>query len=228
MRRADRLFQIVQLLRRATATTAAQLATELEVSERTIYRDVQDLVLSGIPIQGEAGVGYALPAHFELPPMMFSAAEIEALSLGARMVQSWADPDLARAARSALSRIENVVPPELGERLQNSKMFAPDFHIDRATMDRMQQMRVALEASTVLLLVYRDEQGKTTERRVRPLGLFYWGATWTAVCWCELRCDFRTFRLDRITEVTATDQTFAAESGRQLDDFLARVRGESC
>jgi len=227
MRRADRLFQIVQLLRRATATTAAQLATELEVSERTIYRDVQDLIGSGIPIQGEAGVGYALPVHFELPPLMFSTGEIEALSLGARMVQSWADEDLARAARSALSKIENVVPEELAERLHKSVMFAPDFHIDRATMQRMREVRAAIGDSTVLALSYGDEHGAMTERHVHPLGLFYWGASWTAVCWCELRDDFRTFRLDRMTELAATERTFAAQPGRRLEDFLIRVRGEN-
>lgn len=224
MRRADRLFQIVQLLRQTTATTAAQLATELEVSERTIYRDVQDLIGSGIPIQGEAGVGYALPAHFELPPLMFRTAELEALSLGARMVQSWADEDLARAARSALSKIENVVPDELAERLRNSVLFAPDFHVDRTTMQRMQMIRAAIAAMDVLALSYRDEQDATTERHVQPLGLFYWGASWTAVCWCELRDDFRTFRLDRMRELNPSGRSFAPQPGRRLEDFLARVR----
>ena len=107
MRRADRLFRIVQRLRRRGATTAAQLAEALEVSERTIYRDVRDLVLSGVPIQGEAGVGYALPRDFDLPPLMFSEEEIEALVLGARIVQAWGDKRLARAAEEALSKIES-------------------------------------------------------------------------------------------------------------------------
>jgi predicted DNA-binding transcriptional regulator YafY len=226
MRRADRLFQIVQLLRRSRATTAAQLAVELEVSERTVYRDVQDLARSGIPIQGEAGVGYALPVHFELPPLMFSAGELEALVLGARMVQGWADEDLARAARSALSRIENVLPEVLAGKLADSKLFVPDFHNHRQSQARFGVVRQALDERAVLQLDYADEQGKTTRRAVRPLGLFYWGKTWTLVGWCELRADFRSFRLDRIVLATKLARTFADEPGKRLEEFLARVRCE--
>src|SRR5690349_8425945 len=202
MRRADRLFQIVQLLRRSRATTAAQLATELEVSERTIYRDVQDLAISGVPIQGEAGVGYALPVHFELPPLMFDAAEIEALVLGARMVQGWSDDQLARAARSALSKIENVLPESLAAQLESSKLFVPDFHVDREQRSTMVNVRQGLDQDRVLRLDYVDEQGRRSSRAVRPLGLFYWGGGWTLLAWCELRTDFRSFRLDRFAAVT--------------------------
>lgn len=226
MRRADRLFQIVQMLRRSRVTTAAQLSVELEVSERTIYRDVQDLLRSGMPIQGEAGVGYALPAHFELPPLMFTEAEIEALTLGARMVQGWTDAHLAKAARSALSRIENVLPDALAERLLGSKMFVPDFHQDSAAMAWMRPVREAVDGKRVLHIVYRDEQGQESQRDVRPLGMHYWGAVWTIVCFCELRQDFRTFRLDRLSDVQQTDRGFADEPGRTLEDFLARVRCE--
>jgi predicted DNA-binding transcriptional regulator YafY len=224
MRRADRLFQIVQLLRRSRATTAAQLATELEVSERTIYRDVQDLALSGVPIQGEAGVGYALPVHFELPPLMFDAAEIEALVLGARMVQGWTDDQLARAARSALSKIENVLPEALAARLETSKLFVPDFHVDRGQREQMRSVRQGLDESRVLRLDYGDELGRRSSRAVRPLGLFYWGGSWTLLGWCELRTDFRSFRLDRIAAVELLARTFAPEDGRRLEDFLDRMR----
>jgi predicted DNA-binding transcriptional regulator YafY len=120
VRRADRLFQIVQLLRRERAVTAAQLAAELEVSERTVYRDVQDLVVNGVPIQGEAGVGYALPASFDLPPLMFDSEEIQALVLGARMVMSWSDARLASAAKSALAKVEHVLPPRAPRRTASS------------------------------------------------------------------------------------------------------------
>lgn len=226
MRRADRLFQIVQLLRRSRATTAADLARELQVSVRTIYRDVEDLGRSGVPIQGEAGVGYALPRHFELPPLMFGSTEIEALVLGARMVQSWGDDQLARAARSALSRIENVLPPALAERLTTSRLFAPDFHLFRASQGPLQPLREALEASRVVSFAYVDEDGRQSRRDVRPLGLFYWGRTWTLVAWCELRADFRSFRVDRIDACAVHDRTFTAEAGRRLEDFLSRVRAE--
>ncbi|HEX5053618.1 MAG TPA: helix-hairpin-helix domain-containing protein [Planctomycetota bacterium] len=226
MRRADRLFQIVQLLRRSRATTAAQLGTELGVSERTIYRDVQDLLLSGIPVQGEAGVGYALPPHFELPPLMFDGPEIEALALGARMVQGWSDESLARAARSALRKIENVLPQALAERVEQSRLFVPDFHVPKDQMAALQQAREALDAHRVLRLGYRDEHGRRSRRHVRPLGLFYWGRTWTLLGWCELRVDFRSFRLDRIVASTMLARTFVDEPGKRLEDFLARMTHE--
>ena len=226
MRRADRLFQIVQLLRRDRATTAARLSAELEVSERTVYRDVRDLLASGVAIQGEAGVGYMLPSHFDLPPLMFTADELEALALGARMVQAFTDDDLARAARSVLAKVEHVVPQSLARRLDDTKLFVPDFYIDRAHHSSMQTLRQGLEARRVVHLNYRDENGAATRRDVRPLGLFYWGKSWTLVAWCELRTDFRSFRLDRIVLAELRVRTFADEPGRTLDAFLARVTQE--
>ena len=129
MRRADRLFRIVQRLRRRGATTARQLAEALEVSERTVYRDIRDLLVSGVPILGEAGVGYALDRSYELPPLMFDEEEIEALVLGARVVSAWADKKLARAAEEALKKIETVLPPRLKSKLADSALMAPDFHV---------------------------------------------------------------------------------------------------
>lgn len=224
MRRADRLFQIVQLLRRGRAVTAAQLATELEVSARTVYRDVQDLMAAGVPIQGEAGVGYALPAHFELPPLMFDGQELQAIVLGARMVQGWSDAELARAARSALRKIEDVLPPALAERIESNKLFVPDFHIGEQQHAAMTAVRAGLDQNRVLQLDYADERSQRTARAVRPLGLFYWGGTWTLAAWCELRRDFRNFRLDRIANVILTSRAFAAEAGKRLEDFFARMQ----
>src|ERR1700736_2952047 len=129
MRRADRLFRIVQLLRRRKLTTAKQLADELEVSERTVYRDVADLVGSGVPIRGEAGVGYALERGFDLPPLMFTEDELEALVLGARVVESWADASLAQAARQVLEKVEAVLPERLQDRVSRAALFAPGFHV---------------------------------------------------------------------------------------------------
>src|SRR5476651_1733770 len=125
MRRADRLFRLVQVLRARRFATAASLAEALEVSQRTVYRDVRDLLLSGVPIQGEAGVGYALDRSFELPPLMFDEEEIEALVLGARIVRAWADPKLARAAEEALQKIEGVLPPKLKQKLAEAALYAP-------------------------------------------------------------------------------------------------------
>ena len=145
MRRADRLFQVIQLLRRRNVVTAAWLATELEVSERTVYRDVRDLVMSGVPIEGEAGVGYMLRRGFDLPPLMFTEAEIEAMALGARIVTSWGDASLAKAAGEALARVESVLPDRLRSRLNETRLFAPGFHVPRGVMRSLEDRMQAVE-----------------------------------------------------------------------------------
>jgi len=226
MRRADRLFQIVQLLRRGRATTAAQIAGELEVSERTIYRDVQDLVCSGVPIQGEAGVGYALPAHFDLPPLMFDAQEIAALVLGARMVESWSDRALAASAKSALRKVGHVLPERLAAKIEKNRLYAPEPQLREDEDGRMILVRQALDELVVLHMSYEDMLGDRTERDVRPLGLFFWGRTWTLAAWCELRKGFRSFRLDRMQSIELTKRTFESEPGQTLEDFFALVRTE--
>ena len=202
MRRADRLFQIVQRLRRRGAVvTAAALARELEVSERTIYRDVADLVASGVPITGEAGVGYRLPrGAFDLPPLMFTEEEIEALVLGARVVESWADPALARAAADVLAKVEVVLPAALRERIAGATLFALNLRERQAVGDRLTTLRAAVRERRKIRLSYVDGGGQPTARTVWPLGLFYWGLTWTTGAYCELRDGFRNFRLDRITQ----------------------------
>ncbi len=221
MRRADRLFQVIQLLRRRNVVTAAWLATELEVSERTIYRDVRDLVLSGVPIEGEAGVGYMLRRGFDLPPLMFTDPEIEAMVLGARIVTSWGDAALAKAAGEALARVESVLPERLRLRLQDTRLFAPGFHVPRAVIDRLPQLRSALESQRKVRLEYTSADGSETERIVRPIGLFFWGYGWSLAAWCELRSGFRSFRLDRIRAIEVLDVRFQDERGRTLDDFLS-------
>jgi predicted DNA-binding transcriptional regulator YafY len=226
VRRADRLFQIVQRLRGRAPVTAATLAGELEVSARTIYRDVQDLIVSGVPIQGEAGVGYALPRSFDLPPLMFDEAEIEALVLGARIVESWADAELARAARNVLSKVEVVLPPRLRDRIPDTVLFAPGFHVRKATSEGLSELRAAIKARRKVALAYRDRGEAATERTVQPLGVFYWGASWSLGAWCELRRDFRNFRLDRVTKLEVTPETFADEPGRTLRDFFQHYREE--
>jgi predicted DNA-binding transcriptional regulator YafY len=223
MRRADRLFQIVTKLRRRGATTAAQLAETLEVSERTIYRDVRDLVLSGVPILGEAGVGYALPRGFDLPPLMFTDEEIEALVLGARMVQAWADKRLARAAEDALAKVEQALPQRLQSRIAEAAFLAPGFHIDKAAANFLEELRSALRHRRKVRFAYVDKDGAGTARTVRPLGLTYWGRTWSLAAWCEMRVGFRNFRLDRIRGLLVTDEVFADEPGKTLRDFLVEV-----
>jgi predicted DNA-binding transcriptional regulator YafY len=220
MRRADRLFQIIQLLRRRGVVTAAWLAGELEVSERTVYRDVRDLTLSGVPIEGEAGVGYVLRRGFDLPPLMFTEHEIEAMVLGARVVTSWADPALAKAAAEALARVEAVLPDRLRARLTGTPLYAPGFHVSSDVLADLASLRGAIEAHRKTHFAYTSAVGGETERTVRPLGLFFWGATWSLTAWCELRDDFRSFRLDRMRELRIEEQRFVDEAGRTLEDFF--------
>jgi predicted DNA-binding transcriptional regulator YafY len=226
MRRADRLFEIVHHLRGRKLTTAAQLAEWLEVSERTVYRDVADLLASGIPIDGEAGVGYRLHPDFDLPPLMFNHNEIEALVIGARMVESWGGPGLAHGARTALSKIVTALPKDKRVSVEASRLFSPDFFIKPQINAQMDQLRTAIDTHQVVLLDYVDMDGRNTQRRLRPLGLFFWGAAWSLGAWCELRCDFRNFRLDRIAECNVLDERFADEEGKRLADYLRKVSCE--
>jgi predicted DNA-binding transcriptional regulator YafY len=221
MRRADRLFQIIQLLRRHRVITAATLAEELEISERTVYRDVRDLVLSGVPIEGEAGVGYMMRRGFDLPPLMFSESEIEAMVLGARVVSSYGDPALARAAGDALARVESVLPDRLRERLSNTRLYAPGFHVDPEVASSLASLRTSIDARRKVWFAYTTPAEEHTERTVRPLGLFFWGATWSVTAWCELRDAFRNFRLDRMDSLRVLPERFIEERGKTLDDYFA-------
>jgi predicted DNA-binding transcriptional regulator YafY len=222
MRRADRLFQIVSHLRGRRLTTAAQLAAWLAVSERTIYRDIRDLALSGVPVEGEAGVGYRLRAGFDLPPLMFSMTELEALTAGARMVEAWGGEGLAQAARQALGKIAAALPADKRVAIERTRIFAPAFFIDRAQGERMDRLRAAIAGRTALAIDYRDVRSRPTTRRVWPLALYFWGGRWTLGAWCELRGDFRTFRIDRIAADRA-DGSFPDQTGRRLADFVRRM-----
>lgn len=222
MRRADRLFRLVQVLRARRFATARGLAEALEVSERTVYRDVRDLSLSGVPIEGEAGVGYALRRDFDLPPIMFDHEEIEALTAGARMLQAWSSPKLARAAQAALDKIAAALPSEKRIAIDRTRLFAPSFHVDRQLGPVLDTMREAIVEGMRLEFRYRDEGGRASERIVRPLGLFFWGERWTLAAWCETRSDFRNFRLDRVSAAKAGAR-FVPEAGKRLEDFLRRV-----
>lgn len=223
MRRADRLFQIVQLLRHDRAITARSLAESLAVSERTIYRDVQDLSLSGVPIEGEAGVGYRMMSGFHLPPLMFNEEELAALLLGTRMVRAWTDRGLAQAADQVLRKIEAVLPARLKPELAREELMAPAFLAAGHVAESLAMLRAAIKKQFKLNFDYRREDGRCSNRVVHPLGLFYWGKVWTLVAWCELRNDFRHFRIDRMDKVETMPVCFETLPGRTLQDFLATV-----
>ncbi len=224
MRRADRLFQIVGFLDHTRVITARSLAEKLEVSERTIYRDIQDLSLSGVPIEGEAGVGYRLMKGFYLPPLMFDEEELAALMLGARMVQAWTDKSLASAAHQAIRKIENAIPERLRPELDREDLLVPDFNISTVTQKHLALLRSAIKKQKKVFYDYTREDGQRSSRTVHPLGLFYWGRVWTLVAWCELRDEFRHFRLDRMKNINLSDKTFQILPGRALQDYLDSVR----
>jgi len=226
MRRADRLFQLVQILRRRRVVTAARLAERLEVSERTIYRDIRDLVRSGVPIQGEAGVGYALPRGFDLPPLMFTEDEVEALVLGARIVRSWGDPALGRAAQDVLDKVETVLPPRLKDRIDGSVLYAINFSPAPGVADALALLRRGIDERRKVQLAYVDARGDSSQRVVRPVCLAFVAPLWMLSAWCELRGDFRNFRLDRIDDLALLDERFVDEPGKTVQDFLRRIDAE--
>ena len=223
MRRADRLFQIVQLLRKRKVVTAGWLANRLEVSERTIYRDIADLVATGTPIDGEAGVGYTLRPGYDLPPLMFDRGEIEALVLGARVVESFGDPELGRSARSALDKVESVLPKERAGEISKSRLYAPRLGRSARLASTLLPVRTALSEQKKLRIAYERADGGKSRRTVWPLGTFFWGRSWTLAAWCELREDFRNFRLDRMQAVEVLGDCFDPEPGRSLRDYLRAI-----
>jgi predicted DNA-binding transcriptional regulator YafY len=225
MRRADRLFHIIQLIRGRRLTTAADLAQRLEVSERTIYRDVADLQLQGVPIEGEAGVGYRLGAGFDLPPMMFTHDEAKALVASVRMAQAWLDPALATSAEDALGKIMSVLPVEARVAAEALAVYAPQGGLSEPAQRTLQTLREAAQERRKVFINYRDVSDQPSERTVRPLGCFYWGKVWTLAAWCERRNDFRSFRVDRVTYVRQLEDRFRDEPGRTLAD-LARADRE--
>lgn len=221
MRRADRLFQIVQFLRGGRLWTAAALAERLEVGPRTIYRDMADLMASGVPIDGEAGVGYVMRAGYDLPPLMFTSDEIVALVAGARLIRAWGGTQMAAAAEEALVKISTILPEDARQRAARVPVHAiatPE--MSDALRARLDRIEAAAEDHRRLSIAYRDGAGQPSTRIVRPLGLWFWGKVWTMVCWCELREDFRMFRLDRIGALD-DEGPFRPQPGQTLRDFYA-------
>ncbi len=220
MRRADRLFEIIQILRRRKMARAQDLAERLEISEQTVYRDIRDLMASGVPIEGEAGVGYILRGGYDLPPVMFNEQEIEALVLGVRIVEAWADPKLARAAEDVLAKVEEVIPDRLRQHMAETALLAPaDHKAEPITIDPG-DLRYAIRNRHIVHLQYRDAEGRPSERDVWPLGMAFFGPVWILASWCEMRQGFRSFRLDRMTDIAVLDDTFQPEPDKTIEKFL--------
>lgn len=226
MNKAERLLQLLTLLRaRRSVVTARTLAEHLGVSERTIYRDIQSLVLSGVAIEGEAGVGYRLQPGCSLPPLMFTSEEIEALLLGVRMVQGWGDDELVQSADSALQKIRAVLPDRMihNQNHQKATLLVPEmYRVERAQHGAL--VRRAIKRKQVIWLEYQDEKDASSSRYINPLGLVYWGAAWTLVAWCQLRNDHRLFRLDRIKTAELREQTFEIEPHQTLQTYIRQYK----
>lgn len=221
MRRADRLFQLTLLLGREKVLTGVWLAERMGVSKRTIYRDIGDLSRSGVPIEGEAGVGFRLRRGYHIPPLMFTAEELQALVFGARLVQSCADEGLGKAAEAVLAKVDAALPAHLKPKLEDTGLLVPDFRVSPEIKRTLQQLRGAVSGRHWIGFRYTQGDGAATEAWVRPLCLRYLGGTWTLGGWSEREGAFRVFRVYRIADLLVTDACFAFEAGRELRKFLA-------
>jgi predicted DNA-binding transcriptional regulator YafY len=239
MRRADRLLQIIQIFRRRGGiTTAADLAEELEVSVRTIYRDMVALMAAGVPVTGEASVGYILDKSYDLPPLMLTIEEVEALVLGARFVAAFSqdDPQMLLAAGDALAKIEAVLSPERKQQMAHINLIIglpnmlPDYpEVQNETMLDIGILRRQIRSGNKLRIHYRDAEDQQTKRVIWPLGIGYFGPSKLLAAWCETRKAIRNFRLDRILELEElpdraphTRQKLYAEYARQQREQGAR------
>lgn len=219
MRRADRLFQIVQLIRGRRLSTADFLAGRLEVSMRTVYRDIAALQAQGVPIDGEAGVGYRMLAGFDLPPLMFTKQEARALVAALRLAQGQLDSGLAREAEQAMLKILGALPLDARVAAESLALYAPSAGLDEAMRDRLALLREATDSRSKLRLDYLDLSGAASERVVRPLACLFWGPSWTLAAWCEKRAAFRNFRVDRIQGLSLLEERFRDEAGKTLADM---------
>lgn len=223
MRRGDRLAEVVEIIRDGRLHTARELASALEVSERTVYRDIDTLIASGVPIQGERGVGYLLRAPVFLPALALSPIELEALNLGMHMVSEAADHELQAAARTLLDKVEGHAA------LRRRSPAAWGFGVyasghARAGLTHMPLLRRSVRERMALSITYRSLADAMTDRIIRPLQNEFWGRVWTCSAWCELRGDFRAFRIDRMTSCTPTGRIFEHEPGKRIEDCLRNVR----
>ena len=222
MRKVDRLFEIIQLLRGKRLRTAEFIAGHLGVSIRTVYRDIQGLIASGVPIEGERGIGYLVRQPIELPPLHFSSLELQTIQLGISMVKAIADQEVAAAAKEVEIKIRDVLP--------DSHLNSPRpplahiyFQSDKKTLQYLPLLRLAIEKKYIAQIKYSSESKKNSVRHIRPLGLEYWGKFWTLTAWCDLREDFRIFRLDRIVKCNLTEQHFKIERGKTYQDYLKQL-----
>jgi predicted DNA-binding transcriptional regulator YafY len=224
MRRADRLLQIVQILRREQKpVSAAAIAQELEVATRTIYRDMMAMESINVPVRGEAGVGYVLEDGYDLPPLIFNIGELETLMLGARFVQKYGDPDQVMDARNMIAKVSAVLPEELRAEFEGVPLYTGPRAVQSAeTQLNSKLVRDAVRSGNIVELVYHDETGHQTTRFVWPVSIGYFDVVRVLVAWCELREDFRAFRVDRIASLTLTGRAIPRARAVLKKQWLAQ------
>lgn len=224
MRHSERLFQIVLTVGREGVVTGQRLAELVGVTRRTVYRDIRDLINAGVPIQGEAGVGYRLGCGYQIPPLMFTEEELQAMHLGASIIRSWADPGLAKSAEQALAKVDAVLPATMRPKLTYGAMIVPGGHLPTVIGENLSMLRGAISARRKVAFSYPRPFAERSQRAVRPLILAYWGGSWTLGGWCEIVSGFRTFRIDGIVSMEVTSDIFAEEDGKKVADYLAAAR----
>jgi predicted DNA-binding transcriptional regulator YafY len=221
MRRADRLFDIIQSLRTASGpVTAAALADRLEVTARTIYRDIAALQASRVPIEGAAGLGYVLRRGFDLPPLMFTTEEADAVAIGVRLLRRLRDPTLQAAADSVIGKLAAVVPEPLQPHLVAAPVYVSDGSAPEVNGVDQAELRATIHNGRKMAIAYLDENGRRTERTIWPVAIAYYVDVTLLGAWCELRNDFRHFRVDRIIGAKALDEPFPADRRRLLAEWL--------
>ncbi|MGH6908041.1 MAG: helix-turn-helix transcriptional regulator [Aestuariivirga sp.] len=229
MRRAERLLQLIQILRRhRRPVTGGVIARELEVSLRTVYRDIAALTGDRVPIRGEAGVGYVLGEGFDLPPLMFTPDELEAVMLGLRWVARRGDTQLSRAAQDTVAKIGSVLPEKLRTFLFDAPLLAPPhFQLAEDRVD-VALLRNAIREGRKIALGYRSEDGRETERVIWPIAVAYFDAQRLTIAWCELRQAFRSFRTDRMRSMAVLDEKFPVRRKVLLKQWQEEMARETC
>ncbi len=227
MRRTDRLFELIQILRDGRLHRGQDLAERLGVSLRTLYRDMDTLVASGIPVEGERGLGYMMTAPITLPPLNLTLAELEALHLGLSVVEKAADEDMRRAAETLSRKIDAVLPEDRTAPANGWGFAVYPFAEAARGFVHMAPLRAAIRTRRKADITYLSLDGEETSRRIRPLQMEYWGRVWTLTAWCELREAFRVFRVDRIRTLDIADESFEEEPGKTLGDYLAQVDADT-
>ncbi|HOP23324.1 MAG TPA: YafY family protein [Gammaproteobacteria bacterium] len=224
MRRADRLMKITHFLRkRRQVVTAQQIAETFEVCKRTVYRDIEVLINTGVPIRGEAGVGYTIDKKYFLPPITFDADELEAISLGISMVRQWTDEHFATKAKSAFEKIEAVLPANLQGELEQITTFAIPNRPNVPWKINFSELREYIRIQRKVNVKYIDANHEKTARVIRPLALFFFNPVWLLAGWCELRKDFRNFRLDRIQSLSVLEEFFKNDPEKNLQAYMLKV-----